>query len=164
MPADVLNPSRRISALDGLEWSFVPVIAAANGMPTRTEMDAGTDLTGEYANHGGFSVAGTRIETPDLSPWPRSIRGRYSVEDMFLELYADEEGDDARDVVPMGTTGHIIKFRTGDVAAALMDVWPVVVLSCSEVTSTEAGNVLRVDFGLNGIPVIDAVVPAYAGP
>lgn len=164
MPAELLNPARRVSALDGLSWVYVPVVAAANGIPTRTEIDAGTDLTGEYSNHGGFRVSGGRIDTPDLSPWPRSIRGKYEIEDMFLELYADEEGDDARDVVPMGTTGSIIKFRTGDVAAKLMDVWPIVVLSCSESTATDAANLLRVDFGLDGVPVIDAVVPAHAAP
>lgn len=161
MPADPINSARRISALDGLAWIFVPTVAASTNIPTRTEIDNGVDLSGEYQNHGGFSVTGGRIDTPDLSRWPRSIAGRYEVEDMFLELYADEDGDDARDVLPMGTRGVIGKLRTGDVATHLADWWPVMVNSCSEVTAADAANYLRVDFGLDGIPAIDRPLPAH---
>jgi hypothetical protein len=162
MVATPLNEGEQFSALDGLHIVFVPVIADGSGIPTRLEINAGTDLTTEVESWEGFEVTPEEIETPSLARFTGTIPGRVKIESGTLRLYADRGADDVRDVLPDGTTGAIVFMDVGDVATKLMDIWPVRVNKLSKVRSTEAATMLSVKFSHPRLPKEDAAIPAAA--
>lgn len=168
MPATPLNAAARFSALSGLEIVYVPVVAASTGIPTRAEIDAGTDLTSEVMEWSGFTVTSQTIDTPDLTRFVGKIPGRIESEDSQLMIYADRGGDDVRDVLPRDTVGFLVWLDDGDTAAGatppakLMDIFPVQVNSLAKVRSMEAATMLRIDMSMTRIPVEDVPVPAQA--
>lgn len=140
---------------------YVPTIANKSA-PTRTEMDAGTDLTAEIADLSGWVVAGEALPTPDMgSKFTSSIDGRIQAEDSSLTFYADKTGVDVRAVLPRGTNGFILWLDGGDVAGNLMDVFPVRVLANGKLRnlSNEAAKI-QVQFTVTSTPVENATVPA----
>jgi hypothetical protein len=162
MAATPLNPAERFSALGSLEVVFVPVIAAADGIPTRAEIDAGTDLTTEIAEWEGFLVQSETIDVPDLTRYTGTIPGRITVEPGQLSIYADRGAVDVRTVLPRDTTGYILLMDNGDTPTDLMDVWPVQVRSLAKVRSMEAATLLQAAFSHPRLPVEDATIPAAA--
>jgi mRNA-degrading endonuclease toxin of MazEF toxin-antitoxin module len=162
MPATPLNPAERFSALGSLEVVFVPVIAAANGIPTRAEIDAGTDLTTEIAEWGGFLVQSETIDVPDLTRYTGTIPGRITVEPGTLSIYADRGADDARNTLQRDKTGYILLMDNGDTPTELMDVWPVQVSSLAKARSMDAATLLQAAFSHPRLPVEDVAIPAYA--
>lgn len=160
MPATPLNPAERFSALNGLEIVFVPVIESDTLEPTRTELDAGTDLTTEIAEWEGFTTASETIETPDLTRFVGKIAGRVTAEDSSLQIYADRGGEDVRAVLPRDTIGYLAFMDSGDTTDETMDVYPVQVLSCEKVRSMDNATMLRVDMSMTRIPQYDLAIPA----
>lgn len=164
MPATPLVESDKFSALDGLALVWIPVIAAATRIPTRTEIDAGTDLTSEVAGWDGFEVDAGEIETPTLKRYSGTIAGRITITPGVLRLYADRGAEDARDILADGTAGYLAWMDSGDVAAELMDVWPVQVNKLSKVRSMEEATLIAVRFSHPSLPVEDITIPALATP
>jgi hypothetical protein len=165
MPAAPLNIAEKFSALDGLELVWIPLIAdEATLIPTRAEIDAGTDITTEVAGWDGFEVDPGEIETPSLARYTGTIPGRVSITPGVLRIYADRGADDVREILPDGTIGYLAWFDNGDVAAELVDIWPVQVNRLSKVRSMEDATLLSVRFSHPRLPAEDLVVPAYAGP
>lgn len=162
MPATPLNLTEKFSALDGLALVFVPVVASPSGVPTRAEINAGTDLTTEVEGWEGFEVEPGTIDTPSLARFTGTIPGRVTITPGVLRIYADRGADDVRDVLPDGTTGALVFMDNGDVPADLMDVWPVRVNRLSKVRSMEAATLLSVRFTHNQLPIEDVVIPAAA--
>ncbi len=162
MPATPLNLTEKFSALDGLALVFVPVIAAANGIPTRAEINGGTDLTTEVEGWEGFEVEAGEIETPSVARFTGTIPGRISIEPGVLRIYADRGADDVANVLPDGTTGALVFMNNGDVPADLMDVWPVRVNRLSTMRSMEAATMYAVRFTHNQLPTERIAIPAAA--
>lgn len=162
MPATPLNITDKFSALDGLAIVWIPVIAAnqTTMIPTRTEINAGTDLSSEIAGWDGFEVEPGEIETPGLQRFTGTIPGRITITPGVLRIYADRGADDARDVLADGTSGYLAWMDSGDVAASLMDVWPVQVNRLSKVRSMEEATLLSVRFSHPRLPVEDIAIPA----
>jgi hypothetical protein len=162
MPATPLVASERISALGGLEIVFVPTIAASTNIPTRAEIDAGTDLTGEVADWSGFTTTSTTIDTPDLTSFVGKLPGRTEAEDSSISLYADRVGDDARDLLARGTTGFILFMDDGDTAASLMDIYPIQVNTLAKERSMDNATLIRADVSMVAVPVENQAIPAHA--
>lgn len=160
MPATPLTSSERVSALGGLEIVFIPTIAAATHIPTRAEINAGTDLTGEVAEWEGFTTTSTTIDTPDLTSFVGKLPGRTEAEDSSISLYADRAGDDARSILERGTTGYIAFMDDGDTPASLMDVYPVQVNTLAKVRSMDDATLLRVDMSMVAVPAENITIPA----
>lgn len=160
MTATALNPAEQFSALDGLHIVFVPVIAAGTGIPTRTEINAGTDLTTEIEGWDGFEVDPQEIETPGLARYTGTIPGTIKINSGTLRIYADRGADDVRDVLPDGTTGALVFMDNGDTPADLMDIWPIRVNKISKLRSTDAATRLSIKFSHPRLPVEDATIPA----
>lgn len=141
---------------------FLPSIAAADLTPTRAEITAGTNLTGEVADLSGWTVTGGEIDTPDLgSTFVDKIPGKTSAEDSSLTFYADLAGNDARDVLPRGTAGFIVIMDGGDVPGRTADVFPVRVRSVGKVRSVgEDSARLTIPFSITSQPAEDRVIPA----
>lgn len=140
---------------------FVPTISNI-ASPTRSELNAGTDLSGEVAEISGFTVTSEQIATPDLgSRFTSQIGGRTTAEDSSLTFYSDLEGVDARTVLGRETDGYIVFLDGGDVEANKMDIYPITVISVGKMRSVgdEAAR-LQVQFSITSEPSEDIAVPA----
>lgn len=160
MPATVLNEGEKFSALDGLEIVFVPVVTAGTRIPTRAEIDAGTDLTTEVEGWEGFEVEASEIETPSLARFTGTIPGRITITPGVLRIYADRGGDDVADVMPDGTTGALLFMDRGDVTGGTMDIWPIRVNRLSTIRSMEAATMYAIRFTHDALPVERQALPA----
>lgn len=130
--------------------------------PTRTEMNAGTDVTGEVAEISGFNTTSEQIATPDLgSRFTSQIGGRTTAEESSLTFYADQQGVDVRTVLPRGTDGYLLFLDGGDTEDNKMDVYPITVVSVGKMRSVgdEAAR-LQVQFSITSEPSEDVAVPA----
>jgi hypothetical protein len=130
--------------------------------PTRSELDAGTDLTGEINAIDGFVTTGDDVETPDMaSTFTSKIPGRTSADDSSITFYADLTGADARALLPRGTNGYIVIMDGGDVAGSLMDVYPIRVKSLGKPRSTEGTDpaTVEIQFSITAEPAEDVEIP-----
>src|SRR5690242_13648663 len=131
MPATPITASDRYWPVGTEKWYWVAAIADYTS-PTRSELNAGTDLTPEIFEYSGFQVTGDEIDVPDRdSDFTGKIPGRTSADDSSIKFYADSTSDDVRTLLPRGTVGHIVRLPEGDVAGHLMDVFPVRVKAAS---------------------------------
>lgn len=160
MPATPINIGERFSALDGLRLVFAPVVAASTLIPTRAEINAGTDLTTEVESWEGWTTEAATIETPSLARFVGNIPGRITIQPGMLQMYVDRGEDDIRDVLPVGTTGFLLFMDVGDVPTKKMDVWPVRVNMLATVRSMEAATLFRVAFTHNQLPAEQVTIPA----
>lgn len=141
---------------------FLPTIASATLAATRSEITAGTDLTGEVAEFEGWTTTSETIDTPDMaSRFVSSIAGAITAESSSLTFYADKENTDVRSILPRDTVGFIIWMDSGDVpATGKMDVYPVQVSSAPKVRSMDSATMIRVDFNITSEPGEDVAIPA----
>lgn len=131
--------------------------------PTRTELNGGTDLSGEVNAIDGFTTTGDDVETPDMnSTFTSKIPGRTSADDSSITFYADLTGADARALLPRGTNGFIVIMDGGDVAASLMDVYPIRVKSQGKPRSTEGKDpaTVEIQFSITAEPAENVEIPA----
>lgn len=113
---------------------FLPTIVATNLTPTRPEITAGTDLSGEIADSSGWAVKANMIKTPDLvSRFTSQIPGSIEADDSSLTFYADQLGVDVRATLPQDQTGYIVWMDGGDVpTTGKLDTFPVRVSGVSK--------------------------------
>lgn len=141
---------------------FLPAIASADAIPTRAEINAGTDLTAEIAGLSGFSVTSNTIDTPDLaSRFTRQIPGRTTTEKSSITFWASKDGDDVRKVLVRGAKGYVMFCDGGDVPGQPADVFPVEVLSQGKQRGVgDTGFQITVDFSVPRIPAENVAIPA----
>ena len=143
---------------------FLPTIADADLEPTRAEITAGTDLSGEVADIAGWNISVEQIPTPGLSAFTGSLPGRKTVDASSITFYADELGVDVRGVLTRGLNGFIVIADAGDVAGGKCDVFPVRVAAVGKartVTGSQ-GMQLTVAFSVTAEPADDIALPAAA--
>ncbi|MCK2214291.1 hypothetical protein MF672_010880 [Actinomadura sp. ATCC 31491] len=140
---------------------LVPSIADITAV-TRSEMDAGLDVTREVAEVAGWMLQGEAVPTPDLATlFTGSITGRISVENSSITFYMDRAGDDIRSLSGVGTNTNVLWLDGGDVAGYLMDVYPVRVLSAGKSRSVEAQpGRMTVSYSVTREPAVDVEIPA----
>lgn len=161
MATPALTASTRYFDPEVTKCYYLPSVANKSA-PTRAEMNSGTDLSGEIAELGGFTVTSEQIDTPDLgSRFTSRIGGRTTAEESSLTFYADDNGVDARTVLSRDTTGFILWLDGGDVENNKMDVYPVTVISVGKLRSVgnEAAR-LQVQFSITSEPAENVSVPA----
>jgi hypothetical protein len=141
---------------------FLPAIAAANLVPTRTEINAGTDLSPEIAEVNGFTVTSGVINTPNMgSRFTGTIPGRTNAEDSSITFYADQAGNDVRTILPRDATGYILWADGGDVAGNKGQVYPIRVQSLGQLRSVgDESHRLQVQFSITSEPNEDVTIPA----
>lgn len=143
---------------------FVPTIADVEA-PTRTELDAGTNLTEEVTATTGWQQTSTRTTYQPLgSTFTPSIAGRRTVEDSSLTLPQDLAGEDVRTIMPRGTTGFVVIMHGGDVTDSPMDVWPIQVSSLGKAVSNEGSEIANivVSCAIPSEPAEDIPIPDEA--
>lgn len=140
---------------------FLPACAAPES-PTRSEMNAGTDLSREIAEIDGWSVSSNQIQTPDFATrFVSQIAGRIEASDSSLTFYASENSIDVRALLPRDTDGFIMWLDGGDTPGNKCDVYPVTVTSVSKMRSAGAEAArIQVGFSITREPAEDVTVPA----
>jgi hypothetical protein len=138
------------------------VQAIANtAAPTRSELDAGTDVTGEVAEIEGFTLESELNNTQAFAQTfatnkPGALRAAGNPRTV---MYADQGGYDVRRLWARGDAGHIVLLHGGDVAGNLMDVWPVTIAVVSKPFSMADAAFVLVQFAIPTPPVVDVEVP-----
>jgi hypothetical protein len=130
--------------------------------PTRAEINAGTDLSGEISEISGFQVTSATVDTPDLgTKFVPKIGGRITADDSSLNFYSSSTGfTDARSVLPRDTTGFLVIMDAGDVSTTgRMDVFPATVTSVPKLRALEDPAQVQVTFAITRVPAEDLVIP-----
>lgn len=160
MTATPLNPTARYIPPGVRQYYWVPTVADKTA-PTRSELDAGTDLTSELAQIAGFQVTSDTVDAPDAgSRFTSKVSGRTTVADSSIDLYTSDDSDDARSLLTRDLAGFVVIFPEGDVPAQTMDVFPVTITSASILPSLTDAAQLEVQFVITSIPVNNVTVPA----
>lgn len=162
MAATAISPVNRYWPVGTTKWVWVPTIANYTVAVTRSEINAGTDLSGEIADLSGWTVSSNQIDTPDVNSRFRSkIPGPIEAEDSSLTIYADPSGSDVRTLLPRDASGYIIRMDGGDVAGRKMSVYPVKVASQNKLMGTEEEAArIEVAFTITRQPAEDLTIPA----
>lgn len=163
MATSAITASTRFFQPEISKCYYVPTIADTTA-PTRTEMDAGTDLTGEISDINGWMVQSNQIDTPDLGTrFVAQITGRTSAPSSSITFYGSSDGADVRDVLPRDTTGYILWLDGGDTEDEPMDVFPVKVSSVGKQRGTgDTAFKLEIQFAITDEPQEDVSIPAAA--
>lgn len=166
MPATPMAAAVRYFPTGTTRYLWLPTIVALDLIPTRAEIDAGTDLSTDLAEVSGWTVSSDLIDTPDINKrFTSRIPGRITAEDSSLVFYEDRVGDDVRALLPRDEEGYVVRLGAGDVAASMGDTFPVTVSSQSkqEGTDDEAAR-LTISFAITAEPAENWPIPAHAGP
>jgi hypothetical protein len=136
--------------------------AVANKLsPTRTEINAGKEVSGECSAVNGFTVSGNQIDAPDYgTEFTSKTPGRTEAADSSLVFYQSRNTNDVRNVLPRGTTGFVLMMWGGDVPTQKMDVFPVTVTSAGKSIPDNADADITVMFAITSKPAEDVVIPA----
>lgn len=161
MSAPAIGPSVRYLAAGTTQIYWVGTIAVPSA-PTRAELDAGWDLSGEVADTGGWFATPTYNDTTRFAATNATSKpGILGTDGTSLMMYADRAGDDIRSLLAHGTSGFIVVFHGGDIVGRLMDVWPVQVARVWQpVKVGDEPAQIPIDFAVTGEIQPGLVVPA----
>lgn len=140
---------------------WCPAIANKNS-PTRAEINAGTDLSGELADCSGWMVTSNQADTPDMSSrFTGKIPGRIAADDSSLTMYESQTTSDARALMPRDTNGFVFWMDGGDVPGQKGDVFPVRVSSVGKSRSVgDEPARLTFQYAITSQPAEDVTIPA----
>ncbi|HEY5987609.1 MAG TPA: hypothetical protein VIV12_14730 [Streptosporangiaceae bacterium] len=160
MPAPAITPSVRYVRYGLTRVVFAPAVANILS-PTRAEINAGTDLSGEVESVNGFQVTSNFIDTPDLlNVFTGKLAARTTADDSSITMYASSNSIDVRALLPRGTTGFLIWFDEGDVAGRKADCYPITVGSIPKDRDLEAAGRIVVNVAITRTPTENFTVPA----
>lgn len=160
MAATPITASTRYFDVGTTKVYYCPTISNINS-PTRTELNAGTDLSREMADLSGWSVSSTQIATPDFATrFTAQIAGRIEAADSSLTFYASSNSVDVRSLLPRDQAGYIVWLDGGDIASNKCDVYPVKVRAVSKMrsTSNDAARI-EIQFAITASPAENVTVP-----
>lgn len=164
MTATALSSATRYFPVGTRQYYWVASISDKTA-PTRTELDAGTDLTGEIASVAGFTTTSNPVDVPDLaSRFTGQVPGMITADASSLTLYLSSDSDDIRSILTRDTAGFIVQFPEGDDDGAsgtlTMDVFPVKVSSASKDTTTTDPGQITISFTITSEPAENVDVPS----
>lgn len=159
MPPTPLNVTSRYVSEGTRKIYFVATVATYTA-PTRTEINAGIDLTNEIAEMTGFTVSSDTQDVPDMSGrFTGKIPGRITADDSAIRFYADSGSNDVRTVLPRDTAGFVLTLWEGDHAGQKMDVWPVKVTAASVQTAIDDPASIEIGFTITKVPAQNVTIP-----
>lgn len=162
MVATPLTTSTRYIAPEITKTYWADAIANKNS-PTRLELNAGTDLTGEVSEATGWELAADNVAAPDGgSKFTSQVSGRINPPDTALVCYASSDTIDIRDLLARDDAGFIVILHGGDVTGQKMTVWPVRVRSVSAPVDFAGSNasMINVQFTVTSAPAENVAIPA----
>ncbi|MEV7804986.1 hypothetical protein AB0O28_18755 [Microbispora sp. NPDC088329] len=161
MPATPIAAETRYFNPETTKVYWCPAIAN-KAAPTRSELNAGTDLSRAIADVNGWQVSSEMIDVPDMgSRFVSKIPGRISAADSSISFYMDRAGIDARTVMPRDAEGYVVWLDGGDVAGRPCDVFPVTVSSHGKSRSVGAEPArLTIQYAITSEPAENVTIPA----
>jgi hypothetical protein len=160
MPATPITPAVRYARFGVTKVYYCPTIANP-AAPTRGELNAGTDLSGDVAEISGFQVESAFIDVPDLgSAYTSKVIGRTNSDASSVTMYASSNSIDVSALLPRGTTGFLVWLDGGDVAGRKMDVYKITVGSVPKDRSLEEAGRLIVNVAITTTPSENVTIPA----
>lgn len=162
MPPTALAASQRFIR-PGVTKVYWVVTIATQSSPSRSEINAGTDVSNEVAEITGWQLVSETVDTPDLSGrFVPKIAGRINADDSSLNFYASSTGfNDARSVLVLDSQGYIIIMDGGDVSTTgRMDVYNVKVTSHGKIRTLEDPAMTQASFAILRQPSENVVIPA----
>ncbi len=161
MAATPITPAKRFIR-PGITKCYWVVTIANIQAPTRSELNAGLDVSKDIADITGWMVSGAKVDTPDLnSEFVGNIAGLTSADDSSITYYQGEDGVDVRSAMPRGTLANVVWLDGGDIPGRLMDVFPVQVLAVGkerQIGATPAR--LPIQYAITSEPAENVVIPA----
>ncbi|MGW4426433.1 phage tail tube protein [Streptosporangium sp. NPDC004631] len=140
---------------------WLPAVANKNA-PTRSEINAGTDLSGDVADNSGWVVTSNQSDAPDMgSRFTGKVAGRITADDSSLSMYASKDSIDARALMPRDTSAYVMWMDGGDVPGRKGDVFPVTVSSVGKPRSV-GDEPARINFSyaITSAPAENVTIPA----
>ncbi len=133
--------------------------------PTRSELNAGTDLSPELMDQDGWTEEPELLDAPDLaSRRTKQVAGPINPSEPSLTMYASKTGadDDIRTVVDEDDEGYIVWLYGGDVGGQTMSVFPVTVVSLTYQPSVSGSDVdtVLVSFAVRDDTQLNLDIPA----
>lgn len=160
MPASPITASTRYFRPGTTRVVYAPTVANI-ASPTRAEINAGTDLSGEVASIDGWQVSSAFVETPNLADrFTGKVAGRITADDSSLNMYASSNSVDVRSLLPRDTTGYVLFMDEGDVAGRKMDVYKIVVGSAPKQRAMEDPAQIQIQFVIVSAPSENVTIPA----
>jgi len=142
---------------------FLQTIQDPGLVPTRSELNNGTDLSGEVNEITGWVIENTKLESLTLdSVFLKRIPGLNNIPQASLTFYTSRNGVDVRGTLPRGTKGYVVFCDGGDTGGNSADVYPVLVTS-NGVIRTAAGkdaSKVLVQFAVTTQPAQSVPLPA----
>lgn len=163
MATPAITQSTRYTSQATTKIYYLPAVAAGSLTPTRSEMNAGTDLSREVADLAGWTVTGNQLPTPDLSnAFEASIPGKTTAAASSITFYMSKNGVDVRALLPRTTSGYIMFLDGGDVPSQFADVYPVTVTSNGKERYVKGDNAdkIMVSFAITRAPAENVTIPA----
>lgn len=117
------------------------------GAPTRAEIDAGVDITGDVASVDGFTREPGFLDVPDWGSLETDqIRGRSPSSQGTIAMYADQGGadNDIRAEVAEGDLKELLFMPHGDVPTDKMTVFDVEIAGVNETFDGDAATLVNV--------------------
>jgi hypothetical protein len=151
----------RVIGAEVLELYIVTTVAVPTA-PTSAEITAGDDIT-SFLTDGGLTTPfdGSLVDVADMSSkFNKTIAGTYGGQPLTMELYRDDNADDAWDALPRGFQGYAAIFRFGcatpgtPAAADVVDLWPIEVITRNpaDIVRNEAQRFM-VEAGVPEVPL-----------
>jgi len=160
VPATPISASTRYIPEGTTRYNWLPA-CANTASPTRSEINAGTDLTPEIAATGNWGIVSASIDAPDLATtFTAQIGGKVTIDGPTIDMYADSTSADVRTLLPRGTNGFILKLPEGDVAGRKADMFAVRVLAQAKPTNFTNPSVVQLQFAVTKAPNENITVPA----
>lgn len=142
--------SQRFSPRSVAKWYWVAAADQAGATATRTELDAGTDLTEAISAVSGFSESANFTGTPDLASHREGqILDGITMENGSITFYAARDGVDAAAFFALGDLGHLYYLPYGDTATEPMEQYDVEVGSVSRGKEITGASNIVVTYALN---------------
>jgi|SRR5215469_13033277 len=159
MPPAPLNATTRYLAVGLRKIYWVPTIANYLS-PTRSELNAGTDLTAEVETMTGWSLQGSVIDTPDMgTTFTSQVPGRRTSPQNDITSYLSQNSNDIRSLLPAATSGYMVILWEGDVSGQKMDVFPARVVTQANDPNPEDPGKTTISFAITKIPAIYVPIP-----
>jgi hypothetical protein len=160
MPASPMTASTRYVRFGITKFYYCPAIAIKTA-PTRAELNAGTDVSGEVAAIDGWTAATDFVDTADLSgQFVPQLAGRLKAASSSLTFYASSNSIDVRSLLPRATVGFVVILDEGDVAGRKMAVFPITVGAQEFQRGLEDAAQIQITFAITSAPAENVTVPA----
>lgn len=142
---------------------YLTSLAASNLTPTRAEITAGTDITGEVAAYTGWTLQASSVATPDQgSRFTSSVPGSLTVQDSSITFWASKTGTDIRGTVSLDQDGFVVFADGGDVEGYKGQTFATRVMSIGHVRAVDDNAFqIQVQFAITETPV-EFAIPAAA--